>query len=134
MENQNTQPQQSIQPPSTQQSLNPPSTLPTQNANTPSLNMIITILLLLFFFPLGLFLMWFWTHWPKWLKIILTILLIISTLLFGIIISSAGRLINDTAAIETYEACMHQCAVTTNYSDTNPDAKIEFNACKASCQ
>lgn len=38
---------------------------------------IIVIILLIFFYPVGLILMWFWTKWPKWFKLSLTILLIL---------------------------------------------------------
>lgn len=35
---------------------------------------IITLFLLIFFWPVGVILMWLWTKWPLWLKIILTFL------------------------------------------------------------
>lgn len=49
---------------------------------------IIVIILLIFFYPVGLISMWFWTKWPKWLKLSVTILLILiqlTALTFGYI-------------------------------------------------
>lgn len=34
---------------------------------------IVTVLLLIFAFPIGLILMWAWTNWPKWVKVIITL-------------------------------------------------------------
>lgn len=34
---------------------------------------IIVVLLLVFIFPVGLVLMWFWTKWPLWVKILISI-------------------------------------------------------------
>lgn len=34
---------------------------------------IVTVLLLLFVYPVGLILMWVWTNWPKWVKFLLTL-------------------------------------------------------------
>lgn len=42
---------------------------------------IITILLLIFTFPIGIIMMWVWMKWPKWLKVLLTSLLIIPIIL-----------------------------------------------------
>lgn len=33
---------------------------------------IVTVLALIFAYPIGLILMWVWTHWKTWLKILLT--------------------------------------------------------------
>jgi len=33
---------------------------------------IVTVLLLIFFLPVGIIFMWLWMQWPKWLKILLT--------------------------------------------------------------
>lgn len=66
------QPQPSIQPNSE------PTQTPNNGMDTRS---IITILLLLFFYPLGIIFMWFATKWPKWVKLLIT-LPIILTLVF----------------------------------------------------
>ncbi|MCQ9299543.1 hypothetical protein NQ043_00080 [Staphylococcus hyicus] len=36
-----------------------------------------TILMLIFIFPLGLFLMWKYTNWKQWVKVIITVLIAI---------------------------------------------------------
>ncbi len=38
---------------------------------------IVVILALIFFYPLGVILMWFLTKWPRWAKIVITLLLVI---------------------------------------------------------
>jgi DMSO reductase anchor subunit len=44
------------------------------NGPTYDTQMIVTILLLLFVYPLGLMFMWVWMHtWPVWLKLIISI-------------------------------------------------------------
>lgn len=42
---------------------------------------IIVILLLLFITPLGIILMWFWTRWPLWVKLLVSIPLLLPFLL-----------------------------------------------------
>lgn len=52
---------------------------------------LITVLLLLFAYPIGLVLMFIWTKWPKWLKIILTlpIFLAIFAIIMAVFIAAA---------------------------------------------
>lgn len=38
---------------------------------------IVTVLLLLFIYPIGLILVWFWVKWPRWVKIIISLPIII---------------------------------------------------------
>lgn len=44
---------------------------------------IIVVLLLLFFWPAGVVLMWLWTQWPQWVKVL------ISAIAVGLVILSA---------------------------------------------
>lgn len=58
---------------------------------------IVTVLLLVFIYPVGVIVMWFWTHWAIWVKILLSVLVIIPILAFlslGILfaINPAGRI------------------------------------------
>lgn len=46
---------------------------------------IITIVLLIFLFPIGVLVMWFATKWPKWLKFLITIPFILGVI--GLIIA-----------------------------------------------
>lgn len=47
---------------------------------------IVTVLVLLFAYPVGLILMWFWAKWPKWVKFLVTLPIILAIL--GIIAAS----------------------------------------------
>lgn len=41
---------------------------------------IIVILLLIFFYPIGLILMWMWMRWQNWVKVLLSLPVIITVL------------------------------------------------------
>lgn len=59
-------------------------------ANTKAL---ITVLLLIFVFPVGVFVMWVWTRWALWLKVVVSIPAIIAiAILIGL--ASLGRSMN----------------------------------------
>lgn len=51
------------------------------------INSIVTIILLVFAFPLGVLLMWFLTRWPKWVKITLTAVLVFMFLLTAVVLA-----------------------------------------------
>jgi hypothetical protein len=57
----------------------PPNITVTPQTSTDQNNTktIVTVILLLFFTPVGLILMWFWTRWAVWVKILVSILFII---------------------------------------------------------
>lgn len=58
--------------------------------------MIITILLLLFVYPLGLIFMWAWMKtWPVWLKIVISLPFIISVVFLVIIFSLVRNSIRE---------------------------------------
>lgn len=48
---------------------------------------IITVLLLIIFYPLGFLALWFWSRWPLWLKFILSIPMTIILILLVCIIA-----------------------------------------------
>lgn len=61
---------------------------------------IIVVLLLIFVFPIGLLLMWFWTKWPLWVKLVVTIpILLIGLLFLGIFSAALITTINPTQQI-----------------------------------
>lgn len=68
MENNNST--QSNSTPETTPSIKEQSPTPKNDLNKHS---IIAILLLVFFYPIGLIIMWFSTRWPKWFKFVLSI-------------------------------------------------------------
>ena len=56
--------------------------------------MIVTILLLVFIYPVGLIFMWAWMKsWPIWLKIIISLPLIISLFTVMLILIAIGRFV-----------------------------------------
>lgn len=47
------------------------SVIPTQGTSDDT-KTIVTVLLLIFFFPVGFIMMWVWTHWPTWVKLLIS--------------------------------------------------------------
>lgn len=92
MENESTNPINPVnQPAASQQQPVPPIQQPGQplspepekhNTNTKT---IVTVLALLFAYPIGLLLMWFWAKWPKWVKFLITLPLLLA--IVGIILA-----------------------------------------------
>lgn len=75
---------------------------------------IITALLLIFIYPVGLILMWFWTSWKTWLKILLSlpiILLIFLPFLIGLL-----AVVNPSAQIKKAD-CVRRCELSTIKND-----------------
>ena len=58
--------------------------------------MIVTILLLIFIYPVGLIFMWAWMRtWPIWIKIIISLPLIISVFFVMLVLFAVHRAIQD---------------------------------------
>jgi len=57
--------------------------------------MIITILLLLFVYPIGLLFMWVWMKWPVWLKLVISIPFILAIVLIALMLFAAGSFIRN---------------------------------------
>lgn len=72
---------------------------------------IITILLLIFVYPVGLILMWAWTGWKTWVKILISL----PVILVACIPLSIGLLamLNPGQSIRKAE-CVKQCQNSTN--------------------
>lgn len=51
--------------------------LPNQEHDTGT-RTIVTVLVLLFAYPIGILLMWSWTKWPKWIKFLITLPIILA--------------------------------------------------------
>lgn len=66
---------------------------------------VITILLLIFIYPLGLLFMWFWTKWKLWIKIIVSIPLV-AAFATGLLFT-----VNPQKQIKRAE-CAKQCQTT----------------------
>lgn len=83
------------------------STAPQGTSNDTKI--IVTVILLVFFFPVGLILMWFWTKWPRWLKILLTVPLILTIFLFmGLFAIGFLAALNPNSAYNKGK-CVSQC-------------------------
>jgi uncharacterized protein (DUF983 family) len=69
-------------------------------------NSILTLLLLFFAYPVGIIVMWLWTSWAKWVKILVTlpfVLIILFGTLFGI-----GATLSIGEQVKKAE-CVKQC-------------------------
>lgn len=61
---------------------------------------IVTVLLLLFAWPVGLIVMWVWSKWPTWLQFIITLLSIL-LIIIGIVTVIAAVNISNTDSDST---------------------------------
>lgn len=100
-----------------QQNIPAPSVTPTSpqqmDSNTKT---IITVLLLLFAYPIGLIPMWFWTNWPKWVKWLISVFIIIPFL--GILAAIVLVAVNPLGQIQKAQKaqCTQQCGGNTQYA------------------
>ena len=86
------------------------------------------------FFPfvlVPLLLMWFWTHWRKWIKIVLTLLLlipvafsIIAIILIGI---NPGNLLKRAECIQQCQTLANQEECVKSCAETGIPTKMETN-------
>ena len=72
---------------------------------------IITVILLVFVYPIGLLFMWFWTKWPKWAKTVISLPLFLAIL--GIVVSALLFTINPIKQLNQAK-CAQQCASSEN--------------------
>lgn len=79
---------------------------------------IVTILLLLFVYPVGLILMWFWSRWKVWVKLLVTVFTLLPyILLLFMMIGAIGigllAVTNSDRLIKTAE-CATECEGSKN--------------------
>jgi ABC-type sulfate transport system permease component len=85
---------------------------------------IVTVLLLLFVYPVGVVVMWFWTKWKTWVKLLVSLpLLFIPLLIFGAALLAA---INPQGATEKAE-CVSDCSVMYE------EGSVELQECVTDC-
>lgn len=72
---------------------------------------VITILLLIFVYPVGVILMWFWSRWKTWVKILITVPLILIPVAIFLIAFLAA--VNPAAQIKKAE-CTKACATNSD--------------------
>lgn len=61
--------------------LTPPTNLPSTSGVSKDTKTIVTVLLLIFVFPIGFLLMWFWSGWKVWVKFLVSVPITILTLI-----------------------------------------------------
>ncbi len=72
---------------------------------------IIAVILLVFAYPIGLLLMWFWTKWPRWAKIVISLPLFLAIL--GILAVALLATINPVKQLNQAK-CAQQCINSEN--------------------
>lgn len=72
---------------------------------------VITVIVLVSLYPVGLLLMWFWTKWPRWVKIVISLPLFLAIL--AITASALLVAVNPIKQINTAK-CAQQCANSEN--------------------
>lgn len=80
-----------------------------------STSTLVTILLLIFVAPAGLIVMWFWPKWPTWVKILVSLLVIIPliiVLMFGGLFISAVLTGMGSLTSDHRQACQQACQNT----------------------
>jgi hypothetical protein len=80
-----------------------------QTAMSNDTKTIITILLLLFIYPIGLIMAWFWTKWHLWVKIAVTLPVVLLISLFALTIVA----INPSKGLREAE-CTKTCQVASD--------------------
>lgn len=71
--------------------------------------LVIVVLLLLFFYPLGLVFMWMWMrNWPTWLKVIISLPLVMGFVAFFIGIFIAATLIRHAVTSQDFQNSLKQ--------------------------
>lgn len=85
---------------------------------------IVTIVVLFFFSPVGIIIMWFWSKWKLWVKILLTFIFLIIPFIVATILIVA---VNPAAQLERAK-CSQNC--TERYQ---ADPTFDYKACADVC-
>lgn len=101
----------------------------TQNHDThKDTKTLIAVILLIFLYPVGLLVMWFWTSWKKWIKILITLPIVLIPTLALIILAT----INPGEQMERARRAARQtCISSCEYNHTN--SGLETDACYERC-
>jgi hypothetical protein len=67
---------------------------------------IISVLLLIFIYPIGLIVAWFWVKWPMWLKIVVTLPVFVYMFLLTALLSIANSSPKTMRGTECIVTCM----------------------------
>lgn len=85
---------------------------------------IVTVLLLIFVYPAGVIVMWLWTKWKTWVKVLVSLPALLIPVVVTIIAVGTFALVNPSTQITKarmkgaedrarYLECMKQCALET---------------------
>jgi high-affinity Fe2+/Pb2+ permease len=74
-----------------------PSSTPSNHTDT---HTIITVILLIFAYPIGIIVMWFITKWPLWVKLLLTSFLLVFIAILGLLASVLVAVINPQEQLQ----------------------------------
>lgn len=86
-----------------------------------SLKNVLVIILLLFFTPVGITLMWRWVKWPFWLKLIITLVIVLPALLIlFILFVGQPKQLNGRAMEPTYKDGQYVMMSKLAYNSSNP--------------
>ena len=108
------QPGQTVQPPQTTQPAQ--QSQPEKSGMSNDTKTIITVVVLLLFYPIGLILMWFSAKWPTWGKILITLpLLVIPVLiiLFALLAVNPSESIQRAREYEESQNVQQQNIIVT---------------------
>ncbi len=87
---------------------------------------IVVALLLIFVYPIGLMLAWFWVKWNLWVKILLTIPFVFFAIVLSTIISTAISKANPGRQLDKVE-----CRMTCQRISEQDNQQRCFDACEA---
>lgn len=75
---------------------------------------LVTVLLLIFAYPIGMIVMWFWPKWKVWVKLLVSLPFVIG--IIAIVASVMMVALNPEAqnAFQTGAACGQQCQTATD--------------------
>ncbi len=79
---------------------------------------LIIVLFLIFIYPVGLLLVWFWAGWKKWVKILITLPIIVLPLLAFIVIATVNP-------AEQFEKARQMCIDSCNYNYAGNDTELK---------
>lgn len=79
------------------------------NVQTPDSNTILVILLLVFCWPIGIILMWvLMKYWPKWLKVILTLPIVLMLVWFGFVAAIFFHIITSQVKMDNHKELQYR--------------------------
>jgi len=102
----------------------------TTNETSEDTKTIITVLLLIFLFPVGFIVMWFWPKWKTWVKLLISFPLLLILLVFiGLLMAGFFVAFNPSQAFKKGQCttqcggvkdlvCINDCMGTTSNSTT----------------